>query len=130
MAMPESGYFKSSLWKSLTDTIQIVAINDLGKKEINAHLTRYASTHGNFLDLPFREWIPNSWSYHSIVFRAWPTKSSLGEIKLILSTNAQYDLLIERKLQAIFKQVQKVLNCKLANYRQIKAKLRFALFSI
>ena len=32
-----------------TDEIQIVAINDLGDVEINAHLTRYDTTHGKFI---------------------------------------------------------------------------------
>ncbi len=31
-----------------TDEIQIVAINDLGNAEINAHLTQYDSAHGKF----------------------------------------------------------------------------------
>ena len=32
-----------------TDEIEIVAINDLGDVEINAHLTRYDTTHGKFV---------------------------------------------------------------------------------
>src|SRR6266436_6411478 len=31
-----------------TDEIQIVAINDLGNAETNAHLTRYDTAHGKF----------------------------------------------------------------------------------
>ncbi|NNE37932.1 MAG: erythrose-4-phosphate dehydrogenase, partial [Gammaproteobacteria bacterium] len=31
-----------------TDEIQIVAINDLGDAETNAHLTRYDTAHGKF----------------------------------------------------------------------------------
>ena len=32
-----------------TDEIEIVAINDLGDVNINAHLTRYDTTHGKFI---------------------------------------------------------------------------------
>jgi len=31
-----------------TDEIQVVAINDLGNAEINAHLTKYDTAHGMF----------------------------------------------------------------------------------
>lgn len=36
--------------RKLTDQIQIVAINDLGDVNINAHLTQYDTTHGRFAE--------------------------------------------------------------------------------
>jgi glyceraldehyde 3-phosphate dehydrogenase len=39
-----------------THEIQVVAINDLGDAETNAHLTRYDTAHGKFNGVVSRRW--------------------------------------------------------------------------